>query len=291
VLATSSDLLTISWCEFAATVAGQAAVQIGTTGETATPKVTLHHNWWSTALAGALPAAVSGYVHQYSDYVATTGNTTGTALSDSAQLLTEGNLYSGVANPLTKADSAVIRANDNTYTSCTGTTATGTDTVFTPSYSYELLPAADVATTVSALAGNTTGAAYTNLSTGTASISATATTVNSGSSCTLTSVPSGVTASSYQWRLANAPVSGATSSTYTISSMSSSTAGTYTVAIRLSDGSTVVSTPTTLTLGSTSTTTSDSGSTSGSSSGGGGGDCGLFYPAVLLLFALRRRRA
>jgi MYXO-CTERM domain-containing protein len=281
-----SDLITFAWCEFASTTSGQAAMKLGREGVNDTPRITLHHNWWSDNLASALPAAASGYVHQFSNYVNTPGNSAGTALSGAAQLLSEGNHFKNVANPLTKSGTATIRINNNVYTSCTGTTAEGADAVFTPGYSYEMHPTSQLATVIPLLAGNTDGARSDDPDIGSATITASATTVATGVSATLTAVPSGVTASTYQWRLANSPISGATSSTYTISSMSSSTAGMYTVAIGLADGSTVVSLPVTLTL---DTTTSDDDDDDDDS--GGGGDCGLLFPAVLVLFALRRRRA
>lgn len=286
LLATGSDQLTVSWCEFAATVAGQSAVQLGASGETTTPRITLHHNWWSTNLASALPAAASGQVHQYSNYIAVSGNTAGTAVSGSAQLLSEGNAYSGTANPLAKSDSALIRALDNVYTACTGTTDTGADTVFTPSYSYVLLDRNDLATLLPAQAGNVSGAGYIEETVPTASITATATTVIPTASATLTAGLTGATASTYQWRLNNAPIAGATSSTYTISSMAAANAGTYTVAITLANGDTVVSTPTSIVLGTAPTPTP----TPTPEKGGGGGACGpLFGLALGLIAALRRR--
>lgn len=285
VVASYSDMLTFSWCEFAATKSGQAAMTLGLANSvTDTPRIALHHNWWSDNLASALPAAASGYVHQFSNYVNTPGNTAGTALSGAAQLLSEGNHFSSVANPLTKAGTATIYSSNNIYTSCTGTTAAGADAVFTPGYSYEMQAPAEVVTVVPALAGNTAGRLYQNPAVGSATITATATTVKTGASATLTAVPTGVTASTYQWRLANVPISGATSSTYTISSMSSSTAGKYTVAIGVADGCTVVAVPVTLTLDTSTTDDDDDDS-------GGGGACGLLFPALIALLALRRRRA
>ncbi|MFT3831117.1 MAG: Ig-like domain-containing protein [Opitutaceae bacterium] len=279
-----SDLITFSWCEFASTASGQVAMKVGREGGTDTPRITLHHNWWSTNLASGLPAAASGYVHQYSNYINTPGNTAGTALSGATELRTEGNHFQNVANPLTKAGTAKIRSSNNVYTACTGTTATGDDTVFIPGYSYDMDPTAQLATVVPALAGNTAGSASDDPDVGSATItipSTASTAVTSGASITLTAVPKNVTASSYQWRLADQPISGATASTYTISSMSSSTAGKYTVAVGVADGSTVVSVPLALTV-----TTSDDDDDSG-----GGGACGFVLPAALVLVALRRRRA
>ena len=285
-----SDLITFSWCQFTANTPGQVAMKLGREGVTATPRITLHHNWWSDNLGSGLPAVASGYVHQFSNYVNTPGNTAGTALSGAAQLLSEGNHFQGVANPITKAGTATIRILNNTYPSCTGTTAPGEDAVFTPGYSYEMQAVADLATVIPNLAGNTSGWDYDDPDIGSATIElpsgVTTTAVATGTSITLTAKPTGVTAASYQWRRGNAPISGATSSTYTISSMNTDTAGRYTVAIGLADGSTVVSVP----LALTAYTATNNGGSSGGSSGGGGA-CGLLAPAVLVLVALRRRRA
>ncbi len=286
-VATGSDQLTVSWCEFAATVAGQSAVQLGAAGETTTPRITLHHNWWSANLASALPAVASGQVHQYSNYLDVTGNTTGTAVSGSAQLLSEANVYVGTANPLAKSGSARLRALDNVYTACTGTTDAGADTVFTPSYSYTLLDRDDLATLLRAQAGNVMGAGYSEENAASASITATATTVIPGASATLTAGLTGATATTYQWRLNNAPLSGATGATYTISSMAAAHAGTYTVAVSVANGDTVVGTPTTLTLGTAPTPPPAPTPTPAK---GGGGACGAsFVFALGLLAALRRR--
>ncbi len=288
-VATGSDQLTVSWCEFAAIVAGQSAVQLGAAGEVTTPRITLHHNWWSANLASALPAAASGQVHQYSNYLDVTGNTTGTAVSGSAQLLSEANVYVGTANPLAKAAPARIRVLDNTYTDSPGTTDAGTDPVFTPSYSYTLLDRSDLATLLRAQAGNVSGARYTEEPVATASITATATTVVPGAGATLTASITGATAAGHQWRLDNAPISGATGATYTVSGMAAAHAGTYTVAVSLANGDTVVSTPTTLILG---TPPPPPPTPTPSPAKGGGGACGpLFVLALGLLAALRRRRA
>ncbi|HLP03291.1 MAG TPA: hypothetical protein VK163_14795 [Opitutaceae bacterium] len=278
-----SDLITFAWCTFASTSSGQVGMKVGREGGTDTPRLTLHHNYWSTHLASGLPAAASGYVHQYSNYVNTPGNTAGTALSGATELLTESNHFQDVANPLTKAGTAKIRSSNNIYPGCTGTPAAGEDTVFIPGYSYEITPTAQLAADVVEYAGNKHGnSAEPSVATAAITIPNTSTTtVVSGTSITLTAALTGATAGSYQWRLANVAISGATSSTYTISSMSSSTAGKYTVAIGVADGSTVVSVPLTLTVA----TPTDN------NSGGGGGACGLVFPVALVLVALRRRRA
>lgn len=245
----NTDNVTVSWCEFAATRPGQASVRIGdgsTTPARHLMHVTLHHNWWARNLAGALPHINVGFVHQYDDYFTSAGNVLGTVAGASAQLLSERNVYSNTNSPLTKHGSGTgtIRANENIYASWTGTAPdNGSDTVFTPNYSYEMLATAHVATTVSALAGNTNGADTPVVATDSASITGPASDLATGASATLTAIASGFTGITYQWRLNNSPIPGATGATYTITSMGSTNLGTYTVVIGLADGTAVVSTP------------------------------------------------
>ncbi|HLP09945.1 MAG TPA: Ig-like domain-containing protein [Opitutaceae bacterium] len=244
----NTDNATVSWCEFAATrAASQSSVRVGdgTTAVATHPlHVTFHHNWWARGLGGAVPGIHAGYVHQYSNHFDCIANIEGTDVRDGAQLLSERNVYSNMSSPLTKSGAATIRVNDNVYTGCTGSAPdAGSDTVFTPSYSYEMLATSDVASTIDALAGNTNGANTPTVETDTASISGPVADLAEGASATLTAVPSGFTGSSYQWRLNNIPIHGATGAAYTIASMSSATLGTYTVAIGVADGSSVVSRP------------------------------------------------
>ena len=302
ILAGNSDNVTISWCAFGADTPGQVGVQIGTEGDGAAGHFTLHHNGWFTNMGSALPQITSGYVHQYCDAVRHPGNTSGTMATGSAQLFSERNVYETVHSPLTQTGAGVVRVLDNIYTSCTGTgPVVGDGSVFTPTYSYALLAVGDVYDSAGGAAGNTTGAAYVDDPVGSARITASATTVNPGASFTLTAVPTGVSATGYQWRLNNAPIAGATSGTYAVSSMSSAHVGTYTVALALANGDAVVSTPVALVLGTGATpgggtnpggnTNPGSGSgSSSSSSGGGGGALGLWFLAALALLAEGRRR-
>jgi predicted carbohydrate-binding protein with CBM5 and CBM33 domain len=72
-------------------------------------------------------------------------------------------------------------------------------------------------------------------------------TVNSGNSVTFTVAASGSPTPSYQWRKDGAVISGATTSSYTIASVSSSDAGSYTVTATNNAG-TVTSNAAALTL-------------------------------------------
>ena len=286
-----SDNITVSWCEFyntSSTLLHRISVQIGNSSESKPLHVTLHHNWWSTNVDQQMPLSTYGYVHQYNNSFASAGATSGTIASDQSQLFSERNVYTGLANPLTKQTVSAaltagkIRVIGNVYTNCTGTAPdAGTDTVFTPPYSYEMLPTSDVATEVSTFAGNTAGAGSTDAATGTATVTGPTAAVLPGASFTLTAAPSGFTATTYQWRLNNAEIAGATASTYTSANTQAANAGTYTVAISMASGDTVVSTPLVLTLGE-----QPKSETTGTVSGSGSFEA-WFCAALVLLGSLR----
>ena len=81
-------------------------------------------------------------------------------------------------------------------------------------------------------------------------------TVAVGSAATFSVTASGSGTLSYQWYMGSAEISGATSSTYTISSVASSDAGSYYVTVSNSAGTTTSSTAT-LTVGTTTTASCD----------------------------------
>ncbi|HTB80040.1 MAG TPA: Ig-like domain-containing protein [Opitutaceae bacterium] len=300
-----ADNITVSWSEFYYT-AGQTvhrySLLIGTAGaETAPLHVTLHHNFWSTLVDQRMPIATFGYAHLYSNYFAPSGNTSGTVSSDQAQLLSERNAYTNTASPLTVQNVNTslpigrILALGNLYTATTGTAPySGLDQVFTPSYSYEALPVTDVALVVSTSAGNIAGAGATDAAVGSASITGPSAAVTPETPFTLTAVPASFTPSSYQWRLGNLDIAGATSSTYTVSSTQAANAGIYTVAIGLVSGDVVVSTPFTVTLGAAPNNPPPNApgipGSSGASSRGGAVSW-WFLGALALLSALRKIRS
>jgi len=294
----SADNITVSWCEFYYT-AGQTvhrfSMLIGAPGaETVPLHVTLHHNFWSTNVDQQMPVATFGYVHLYSNDFNATGNTSGTVSSDQAQLLSERNVYTGMASPLFRQSVnlslpfGLIFAQSNTYTATTGSAPdNGTDPVFTPTYSYEALPVSGVVAAVSANAGNISGASYTDPAAGTASITGPAGAVTSGTVFTLTAVPAGFTPVSYQWRVANQDISGATTSAINVSVAPSSIPYVYTVAIGLASGDVVVSTPFTVTPSAPS---SASGSSVPVHHSGGGAMSEWLLGALAMLTTLRKMR-
>jgi hypothetical protein len=238
-----------------------------------------------------MPAANYGHVHLYNNVFATPGNTTGTEALDQSQLLGERNVYNAVTSPLTRrhvnTSLAIgrILAIDNLYTGPAGTAPYGgMDNVFTPAYSYEMLPVSDVVTVVTARAGNETGAAMTDPATGSVTITGPTSALTAGNTLTLTAVPSGITAASYQWRLNNLNISGATSATYTVTSVLESQAGIYTVAIGLTSGDLVVSQPITVTLNPAPVAPPPAPAPSG----GGGGAVSPWFLGLLLLLSAHR---
>ncbi|ATC63708.1 hypothetical protein CMV30_06930 [Nibricoccus aquaticus] len=292
-----SNNITASWNEFyytSAQTVHRHSVLIGAAGSESAPlRVSLHHNYWSTGVTQNMPAATFGYVHLYNNVFATPGNTTGTEALDQSQLLNERNIYTNVASPLTRrqVNSALaigrILAIGDSYTAPSASPGTapygGMDAVFTPGYSYEMLPTSDVVTVVTAHAGNNTGANITDAATGSATITGPTAAITAGNALTLTAVPSGITPTSYQWRLNNVTISGATSATYTTPSAQESHAGIYTVAISLATGDLVISRPFIVTINPAPVTPPPTPA----SSGGGGSPSWGFLGALLLLSAHR----
>lgn len=308
-ISNGSDYVTVSWSEFyysSSSFTNRKTLFVGVAGsESKALHVTLHHNWWSDLCDQNMPSGTYGYVHLYNNYFGATtstnalNNTSGTVASDNAQFLVERNNYNRVKDPLYKENldttKAIgrIRAMTNTFASCTGKAVdTGADSVFTPVYSYEMYHQDDVDAALPSLVGNTGGASSTTPTSATASVSGPSSAVSPGASFTLTALPIGFTATSYQWRKNNADISGATSASYSVASMQSANAGTYTVMIGLSSGSYVVSSPLDVLLGTD--TGNDGGSSGGgvkaaaSSGGGGGGAPGIAYLATLLGLGLVR---
>jgi len=308
-ISNGSDNVTVSWSEFyytSAQTVHRSAIRTGIAGaETKPLHITLHHNWWSDNCGTNMPSGTYGYLHLYNNYFKAPSSTSGTSSSDNSQFFIERNVYEQMKDAMYKENidatqtAGRIRNIGSVFTSCTGKAAdAGTDGVFTPRYSYELLPAADVATVTTQLSGNTAGASSATPASLTASISGPTDVVVPGTAFTLTAVPTGFTGASYQWRLNNFDLTGATAATCTISSAQSAHAGIYTVAIGLAAGDSVVSSPLTITLGtaagsssSGSSSSSSGGAAAGSASGGGGGGApSLWYLALIGLLAMARAK-
>lgn len=109
-------------------------------------------------------------------------------------------------------------------------------------------------------------------------------TVTAGTSVTFSVTATGVPTPTYQWAKNGAAISGATATTYTLSSPATSDAGSYTVTVSNSAGS-VTSNAATLTVNAVVTPTPSSGG-----GGGGGGAPSHWFLAACALAALARWR-
>ncbi len=291
-----ADRITVSWSEFdytAAQTVHRYSVLIGSEPANATiPRVTLHHNRWSTGVTHRMPYIANAQVHAFGNLLDATGNTDGTDARDGAQLLSERNVYAGINNPLVRTGTGRVRTIDNAYNATTGTAAyAGTDAVFVPAYSYVLPASANVTTDVTSGAGNLAGGTTAAPAARSASITGTAT-VTRGSAFTLTASVTGATATSYQWRRNHTVIAGATTAALTVASAADSDAADYTAVAVLASGEGVVSTPFKVTVNQPPAPP-PAPPASGGGGGGGGGSPSLGYLGALLVLAalraLRRR--
>jgi pectate lyase len=181
----SSDYLTISWCKFFYTdnpPAGDhrfvSLIASSDADNGSQYHVTYHHNWWSTNCIERMPSVRFGRVHVFNDYYSAPGNNYCVRTRIEAECRVENNFFENVKNPWeqyitgsTDTQGKLFAANNNVPflgtdygVTWTGTTNNkdgtiramipGTDTVFTPSYSYTL----DAASAVPDLARNYAGA-------------------------------------------------------------------------------------------------------------------------------------
>lgn len=113
-------------------------------------------------------------------------------------------------------------------------------------------------------------------------------TVNAGGSATFSVTATGPGPITYQWLFGGNPIAGATASTYSLSNVTSSHAGSYTVVVSNLSGSTT-SNAATLTVNNPAPPPPSGGGGSGGGGGGGGGSPTLGFVAMLALLALVRR--
>jgi pectate lyase len=156
----ASDYVTISWCKFYYTHSTSHNFPNLTGGagdeDYGDYRVTFHHNWWGPFCDQRMPAQRFGSCHMYDNYFSCAGNEYCSCARVTAHILSENNYYDGVERPLIKDDAGFtpkIKAIGNTYFNCTGEIDYGTDTVFTPPYSYSLYPTGCVPALVMAGAG------------------------------------------------------------------------------------------------------------------------------------------
>jgi hypothetical protein len=109
-------------------------------------------------------------------------------------------------------------------------------------------------------------------------------TVTAGATVTFTVAATGVPAPTYQWNLNGTAITGATSSSFTLYSVQTTSAGSYSVTVSNSAGS-VTSSTATLTVNAATPPPATGG---GGGGGGGGAPSVWFFGALSLLVAIRR---
>ena len=222
---------------------------------------TLTYQWYKdgAAISGATASSYTIKSVKASDagkYTVKVSNSAGSVTSSAATLTV--NTTSATLSSITiNGNSSVNVGSTATYT-CTATYSNGTTKTVTPTWSissgtsYASITAAGVLTgkaagtaTVQAkyTEGSVTKTATKNVTVNATAVKPTITTqpksqtVSAGSSVTFSVVASGTAPLSYQWYKGTSKISGATSSTYKISSVKTSDAGSYTVTVSNSAGS------------------------------------------------------
>lgn len=114
--------------------------------------VTWHHDWWADNVMERMPRTRAGKIHVYNNLFTSTGNNYCTNAGAQATLLVEGNVYSGVKNPLKPDSNGDMLARDNVFMGTSGTMA-ASGQGFMPSYPYMPEPAAGVEAVVRSGAG------------------------------------------------------------------------------------------------------------------------------------------
>ena len=159
-----ADNITVSWCKFYYTtnqIAHRFTFLVSAseleTLDDGKLHITVHHNWWSTRADQRMLAVRRGSIHYYNNYFSCSNNLYCSNARTNAQFLSESNYYSGVKSPIYKESNGLIKTSGNIYSGVNPAggqaIAAGTDTVFTPPYSYTPDSAASVPATVMAGAG------------------------------------------------------------------------------------------------------------------------------------------
>ena len=152
-----ADYVTVSWCKFIYPTQLEhkfTMIADGQAGVANSGRITLHHNWWSTGSGSRMPASSYATVHLYNNYFSCTNNSYCSNVRTNTQFLVENSNYAGVRDPLYKESNGQIQTSGNIYVGTSGKAPDpGTNTVFTPPYSYTMDTAANVPAIVMAGAG------------------------------------------------------------------------------------------------------------------------------------------
>ncbi len=147
-----SDFITVSWCKFYYTTVNNGnnnrVSLIGNTdssGDEGTLRVTFHHNWFGSYCLQRIPSVRYGKAHVYNNYYYFLNSDNYYAIWSriKAECLIENNYFKEVNNPYYNIDyygedAGKISASGNILDNCIGQIHPGTDSVFSPPYSYTL---------------------------------------------------------------------------------------------------------------------------------------------------------
>jgi pectate lyase len=176
-----ADYVTVSWCIFKYTYDSghNFSNLVGHSDDNGSTDmghllVTFHHNWYSTLCRERMPSVRFGKAHIYNNYFNSPGNNYCIRTRLYAQCLVENNYYKDVQNPwqryVTSAggDPGLLHASGNILDNVTWNVSSdssavlidGTDTVFTPPYSYALDDGNDIPALIQYGAGASGKAGY-----------------------------------------------------------------------------------------------------------------------------------
>ncbi len=134
-LTNGSDLITVSWCKFWYTDAGNdhrlcSLVGSGSTHadtDAGRNRATFHHNWFAGLVRERMPRVLFGQSHVFNNLYTSAGNNYCVAAGSFAAVLIEQNYFQGVKDPHKFADDnhAFITATGNVYDGTKGKQETG----------------------------------------------------------------------------------------------------------------------------------------------------------------------
>jgi pectate lyase len=115
--------------------------------------LTLAENWFGRNCGSRMPAARKARVHQFNNFFDCPGNDYCSNAREDAEILSEGNFYNRVKNPLYAEDNGRVRSKGDIFKGTSGRRDDGDDKVFQPDYSYSVGKASRVPELVPARAG------------------------------------------------------------------------------------------------------------------------------------------
>lgn len=166
-----SDYISVTWCKFTYNKApipdGPGGADDhrfsdlfgsgdGATGDRGHLRITMQNNWWAQGCVARMPRVRFGKVHIVNNLFNSTVAKQCVQAGFEADLLIESNVFEDVAKPIDKMnnDFTAITEQNNIFTNTTGN-RTGSGTAFTPPYTLNITPVANVKSQVMASAGAT----------------------------------------------------------------------------------------------------------------------------------------